>query len=184
MATATIESIGLPGHDVRYRLAVLSPTVSDVVRWAGGWLFDRSLAGCAVTAFVSDLDGDRALRILGVRAAKLSEALTPQLCDVGCDALVVSADLYRDDARVRDGMMATVEAGMTNVIMWASKWPCELEGLGTAVHHRLSIAARAFKAQALIAAGAPPTEVEIREVFRGLDHRVRGAACSHLVTAS
>jgi len=30
---------------VRYRLDVVAADVADVVRFAGGWLFDRAMAG-------------------------------------------------------------------------------------------------------------------------------------------
>lgn len=185
MVTASMEPIGLlnPRAEVRYRFVVLSSNVPDVVRWAGGWLFDRSLAGCQVTAHLDDLHDDRALRILGIAAGDLSDALASQLCDVG-DVLVVSADLYGADAHVRERMLEAMEVGTANVIMWGSRWPAELEGLTSSVHHRLSIAARAFKAQALLAAGTSAHVVEPRKLFRGMDLRTCRAACSHLETAS
>ena len=35
--------------DMRYRLDVVAAGVADVVRFAGGWLFDRAMAGWDVT---------------------------------------------------------------------------------------------------------------------------------------
>ena len=50
---------------MRYRLDVVAADVADVVRFAGGWLFDRAMAGWDVTVLVADHPDERPLRILG-----------------------------------------------------------------------------------------------------------------------
>ena len=105
--------------------------------------------------------------------------MTSEVHTVEPDVLVVAAELYQGDARVRHGVLDTIALGMTNALMWGQAWPIELEGLMSSAQHRLSVAARAFKAQALIAAGCPGA-VEPSETFHGLDLR----ACRTLVTAS
>ena len=50
---------------MRPRLTVLAPSVVEVVRSAGGWLFDRAMAGWDVTVITSDHSDSRPLRILG-----------------------------------------------------------------------------------------------------------------------
>src|ERR1700688_3322744 len=52
-------------HSLRPRLAVLAPSVVEVVRSAGGWLFDRAMAGWNVTVITSDHSDSRPLQILG-----------------------------------------------------------------------------------------------------------------------
>ncbi|WP_343575423.1 hypothetical protein [Mycobacterium sp.] len=50
---------------MRYRLDVVAADVADVVTFAGGWLFDRAMAGWDVTVLVADHVDERPLRILG-----------------------------------------------------------------------------------------------------------------------
>jgi hypothetical protein len=170
-----------PRPDLHYRLVVVASSTADVIRSAGGWLFDRAMAGCHVTALTGSAD-QRALEILGIHAADINDALTSQLCEVE-SALAVSADLYRADERVREAVLDMVDAGLTNLVMWGETRWREFDSLGGCVHHRLSIAARAFKAQALIATGAPASNIANLETFRGIDTRACGAACLLLVAS-
>lgn len=183
MASLAPASLHARSCDVRYRIVVLAPGVVDVVRAAGGWLFDRGWAGCEVTALLADRSDDRPLTILGATTFDLLTALTSEVRSVEPDALVVAAELYRRDARVRQGVLETIASGMTNVLMWGQAWPTELDGLMSAAQHRLSVAARAFKAQALAAAGCPDP-VGPAEDFRGLDLRACRTGTVDLVTAS
>jgi hypothetical protein len=162
---------------------VVASSAAHLVGSAGGWLFDRAMAGCDVTAVLTERTDERALQILGVRTTDFDDATTSQLCD-NESALAVSADLYRTDARVRETVIGMLDAGLTNLVMWGDRWPQEFDGLGGDVHHRLSIAARAFKAQALIATATQPGSIAELETFRGIDIRTCGAACLLLVAAS
>jgi hypothetical protein len=79
-------------------------------------------------------------------------------------AIALRADLYHDDDRVRRLVLAADEAGRAEVRFWGEWWPADFDGRGDPVSHRLSLAARAFKAQALAAAdlrGAPTAETEV-----------------------
>jgi hypothetical protein len=67
--------------------------------------------------------------------------------------------------------------------MWGETRSREFDGLGGCVHHRLSIAARAFKAQALTATGAMTGGLGDLETFRGIDTRTCGGACLLLVAS-
>src|ERR1700740_2011308 len=60
---------------VRYRLDVVAADVADVVKFAGGWLFDRGLAGWDVPVLVADHPDERPLQILGVQIVDLEYAL-------------------------------------------------------------------------------------------------------------
>ena len=66
-----------PEHDMRYRLDVVASSVVDVVRFAGGWLFDRAMAGWDVTVLLTDRrpPRDRPLQILGAQTLDLEHAL-------------------------------------------------------------------------------------------------------------
>src|SRR4051812_15299958 len=75
------------GEVLRYRLDVLGVSAVDVVEAAGGWLYDRAMAGWEVTALlaqgghtrdirdIGDSRDTRPLRILGVRALDLNSEL-------------------------------------------------------------------------------------------------------------
>ncbi|CAN5773304.1 hypothetical protein BH09ACT7_BH09ACT7_38210 [soil metagenome] len=150
---------------MRYRLDIVAPSVIEVVRCAGGWVFDRVMAGWDVTVLVADRCDERPLQILGADTADLETALASGLSGPRPHALAVAADLYGRDSRVRDGVQRALESGQTEVTLWGDNWPAELDRVDS-VEHRLSVAARAFKAQALAAASAPVDRVAFTETFR------------------
>jgi hypothetical protein len=65
------------------------------------------------------------------------------------DALAVSADLLRTDARVRADLLKVLERGLTEVTVWGDSSQADLGRQVDPVEHRLSAAARAFKAHAM-----------------------------------
>jgi hypothetical protein len=151
---------------VRYRLDVVAADVADVVRFAGGWLFDRSMAGWDVTVLVADHPDERPLQILGVRVLDLEYALATVGHRPPPQTLAAAADLFDCDSRVRQGVLQALDQGATEVTLWGQTWPVELDSHVSLVEHRLSAAAQAFKAQAFAAAGlAEPSNGAI-ETFR------------------
>jgi hypothetical protein len=158
---------------MRYRLVVVCDSVADAICAAGGWLFDRGLAGCEATVLVTDHTDDRALRIVGADAIELHTPLASEVLSARPDTLVVTADLLRRDLRVRQGVLEALDEGLTKVMTCGDSWPAEFEALGTQVQHRLSIAARAFKTAALAALGASSDLLGLVEPFRGIDLRAR-----------
>ncbi len=140
--------------------------MAEVVRSAGGWLFDQVMAGWDVTVLTTD-DGDvRPLRILGVRVVDLEPILARRVRGSCLQAVAVRTDLYGDDARVRRMVGEALEAGLTEVRLWGEAWPDELDDTTGPVWHRLSVAARAFKAQAMAAAAIPADPGQDTELFR------------------
>ena len=137
---------------MRYRLDVVASGVPEVVRFAGGWLFDRVMAGWDVTVLIADGADDRPLQILGVDTLDLETALASVDHRPRPQTLAVAADLFERDARVRQGVLQALEHGTTEVTVWGENWPAELGKKTGSVQHWLSAAARAFKAQALAAA--------------------------------
>jgi hypothetical protein len=152
---------------MRYRLDVVAPTVLDAVRFAGGWVYDRVMAGWDVTILVGD-DGDvRPLAILGAEVRDLESVLASWEERPHPQTVAVAADLFDRDARVRQGVLEALEQGATEVTLWGEGLPAELDDSVDSVQHRLSSAARAFKAQALAAANAPDAAVVGNtEIFR------------------
>lgn len=161
------------GH-TREQLLLLCDSVADVVDAAGGWIFDRGLAGCDVTVLLTDETDDRALRILGADALRRG-APGAEMHRTRPDTLMLSTNMFRNDARVRQRILQTVERGFTNVMMWGDSGPAELDCPMTSVEHRLSIAARAFKKEALAAVGAAPKSAGLVETFHSIGSGVQAA---------
>jgi hypothetical protein len=151
---------------MRYRLDVVGPSVAEVVMHAGGWLFDRVMAGWDVTVLVADHPDDRPLQILGAEPLDLETALTSMHNRPHPQTLAVATELFERDARVRQGVLAALERGLTEVTLWGDTCPTELGDSVDPVCHELSAAAQAFKAQALAAAAVERTEVGYTETFR------------------
>lgn len=152
---------------MRYRLDVVAADVADVVRFAGGWLFDRAMAGWDVTVLVADHPDERPLQILGVQILDLEYALTTAGHRPPPQTLAAAADLFDCDSRVRQGVLHALDQGATEVTLWGQTWPVELDSHVGRVEHRLSAAAQAFKGQALAAAGLSAVGSGPIEVFRG-----------------
>ncbi|OBJ08704.1 hypothetical protein A5659_17720 [Mycobacterium sp. 1165196.3] len=154
---------------MRYRLDVVATTAVDVVRFAGGWIFDRSMAGWDVTVLLMDLadhPDDRPLQIIGAQVLDLEEALASVHSRPRPQALAAAADLFGCDARVRQGVLRALDQGAMEVTLWGEDWPSELDDSVGLVQHQLSMAAQTFKAQALAAAAVPHAPVGHVETFR------------------
>jgi hypothetical protein len=151
---------------VRYRLDVVAADVADVVRFAGGWLFDRAMAGWDVTVLLADHPDDRPLQILGAQIVDLEYALATAGERQPPQTLAAAADLFDCDSRVREGVLQALDQGATEVTLWGQTWPAELDDSVGLVHHRLSAAAQAFKAQALAAAAITSRQIDPVETFR------------------
>lgn len=151
---------------LRYRLEVVATSAVDVVHAAGGWLYDRVMAGWEVTVLLPGGDGTRPLQILGARTADLETGLTePRPWGPWGQSLAVSAAALASDDRVRNLMLAALEHRSGEVALWGDEWPWGLNRTISPVQHVLSAAARAFKGQALKAAGIPCGSVESVETL-------------------
>ena len=84
---------------LRYRLDVIAVSALDVVQSAGGWLYDRAMAGWRVTVLLPDGSGARSLRILGVQVLDLEEQLAAMDPGSTSQDLAVSAEAFTADAR-------------------------------------------------------------------------------------
>jgi hypothetical protein len=122
------------------------------------------MAGWDVTVITVDMSDPRPLHILGVRACRLESALTAPVFGSCLQAIAVRTDVYHADERVRRLVRTAAEAGSTEIRLWGELWPADFDGSGDSVSHRLSLAALAFKAQALAVAtrsGEQPTDTEV-----------------------
>lgn len=153
---------------VRYQLTVVASSVVDLVGSAGGWICDKARAGWDVKVVLTDGDDTRPLVILGASpvdaGAELSDVMT--MASRG-GALAVSANALADD-RIRAGVLGIVRRGLTQVTVWGQDWPTEFSRKADPVEHRLSSAARAFKAHALGAATVSTSPVAGTETLYSL----------------
>ena len=145
---------------------------AEVVHVAGGWLCDQVLAGWDVIVVTADAADHRALRILGVRGTDLESALATPVQGPCLQGMAIQAELYASDERVRRMVRTAAEAGQTEIRLWGDGWPADFEVQSGFVSHRLSSAARAFKAQALAAAAADAWSSETEEFRRAAVRRM------------
>lgn len=143
------------GDCLRYRLDVVAANPIDVVHTAGGWLYDRAMAGWEVTVLLPHHCDTRPLRILGVWTAPLDSSV-----DATSHSLAVSAAAFAADDGVRERVRKALDHPLTEVALWGDGWPLGMDRGMTAVQHVLSGAARAFKSQALAAAGMRDLSVD------------------------
>jgi hypothetical protein len=151
------------GTVLRHEMTVVASSVADVVAAAGGWMYDRRMAGWQVNVLLADRTGERALRILGADVLDLDDDLRAISDDPDRAAtLAVAGDLYASDQRIKRLVSAT-DRRRAEVAMWGD--PGFFDEDVSAVTYRLTAAARAFKAQALRAAGLPDDSVSSTEAL-------------------
>jgi hypothetical protein len=149
-----------PLHDTveRYRLAVVTADSTELVRSAGGYLFDRSFAGWDVDVTLPNERQDTTpLKVLGVRineAAAEGFRLDPPVRILLIDPSLVETAGIEWAARRCDAD-----------ILFTDPHPTRIRASVTRETHRLSSAARAFKTQALIVSGSPAAPMESVETF-------------------
>lgn len=107
----------------------------------------------------------RPLEILGVRTAPGDTRPALTVIRTRFTALAVAGSLVASDAGLRDDVAAIVDHGLTEVTLWGETLPAGMAPGLDRVQHRLSAAARAFKAQALAAAGVGDAAVGPMETF-------------------
>ncbi|OBH85512.1 hypothetical protein A5681_17320 [Mycobacterium scrofulaceum] len=141
---------------LRYRLDVIAASALDVVQSAGGWLYDRAMAGWQVTVLLPGGGDARSLRILGVHALDVEEYFAAMGPGATSESLAVSAEAFAADARVRDRVLESLDDRMTEVALWGrapTGWPLRVDRGMARAQYALSAAARRFKGHALAAAG-------------------------------
>lgn len=148
----------------KYQLQVTACDVADVVRSAGGWLFDRAMGGWDVTVVLTSGGDVRPLEILGLNT-RLEEPDHDSSAPRRALALAVSSGVVAADPQVRDGVLRALKRGLIEVTLWGDSWPAGVDSGARPVEHVLSGAACAFKAQALAAFGSSELVAPV-ETFR------------------
>lgn len=140
-----------------YQLDVVTSSVAEAVRYAGGLMFDRSAAGWRVGVVTDDAAHRRALSILGTHTQS-PERHGDELHNPNrvVRSLVVPVDrLTPQDSELEP---------WAELLVWGRHVDSESAGRLRPVLHELSSAARTFKAEALRCAGLD-TRVEPDEEF-------------------
>jgi hypothetical protein len=151
---------------LRKQLAVIAPSLDEVVRYAGGWLFDLVSAGWDGKVLTTDRADPRPLQILGARVCDLETTLAGPPDGWCLHAIMAEAKLYRSDLRIRRMVYRARREDLTELMLWGDDWPEGPDGTTGPVRYRLSMAARAFKAHALAAAAIPAGSSDDIEVFQ------------------
>jgi len=155
------------------RVTAIARDTTEVVRFAGGWLFDKAMAGWDVNVLTLD-DDLRSLRILGVNSHDLASVLESRAALGHClQAIAVPEELYLSDPGVRKIASAALNSAPGELLLWGDGVPADLgrqpgnyphlRRAPRPVQHHLSFAARAFKAQALAAARIPDPGAVVSE---------------------
>jgi hypothetical protein len=144
---------------------VIAPDLAAAVRCAGGWLFDRVMAGWDVSVLSSDDTNPRPLRILGARSLDVDKASRVPPGRPWPQALAVDARLYAANERVQEMVREALRSGTTEVRLWDETAGPTPARPGAPVQYRRSLAARAFKAQAMAAADLPFDALAMTELF-------------------
>ncbi len=163
----SIRSARTDGEYLRYRLDVVAASAADAVQSAGGWLYDRAMAGWEVTVLLPQCCDSRPLRILGVGAMDLESGF--DRAGSATHSLAVSAEVFAADDRIRETVLKALNYRLTEVALWGEGWPLAVNRGMARVQHVLSAAARTFKGHALAAAGiccdtVDPTETMLYDM--------------------
>lgn len=153
------------GQQLRYRLDVIAVDVAALVQAGGGWLYHRVASGWEVNVLVPTQQDPRPLRILGVRQSDLETELCAPGRTAAGHTLAVVADAFVADPRIRERVQQALRRNRTEVVLWGESWPVALNHRLAAVRHVLTPAGRAFKREALAAAGAAVARTDAPEVF-------------------
>jgi len=136
---------------VRSQMEIWTNDPAGAVLWAGGLICDRAMAGWDVVVRLPVPSDGRSLKILGADVRGHEEQYVP--LDLG-SPLVTLSDASSDTDRGREALS----------YLCGPVGPDSLSLADNGFRHRLSVGARAFKAQALRASGLPG-EVASTELF-------------------
>jgi hypothetical protein len=144
---------------------VIGTTAAVVVQSLGGWICDKVWEGCNVRVSVVRHGDARALQILGVK--RLYKYRPDELMQhlPSLDGLAVTAELVDGDAGVAQVLRTILNLNRLRPTVWGQDAPTLLDTDWQPGEYRPSIAAQAFKAHAVMAAGQLPTTTS-SESFR------------------
>lgn len=150
------------GPSAPYQLNIITDNPVEMICDIGGWVCDKALAGWRTTVILHGNPNPhgRVLRIVGIDTV-VSDTSWSTLTPSPSNQMVVAARSYRNEAVLRRVVDDLLGAGLHDVILWGpandgAAWQAPFDPPSTTHEYRLSVAARALKAQSLIAAGLEP----------------------------
>jgi hypothetical protein len=147
----------------RYQLCVAAHDVRELVDLAGGWMCDRVLAGWDVSVALSEPHDLRPLQILGVTTLVTDQRFAA-INDGGTTAsIAVTPGIFENDDHIRGVVLHALDQPAIEVTFWGPSIPSDFQDQLARRQHRLSGAARAFKAHALAAAAIPGATINATE---------------------
>ena len=133
-------------------MVAVAATIEDVVKFAGGLIYDRVATGWDVAVHAQDASGEQSLRVLGASRLKRLSALTATRDgDPGWpDTVVVEAAFYERDPSVRRYVkQVRLNNALAQVVFCGVAVEKAKPGRDGALSYQLSAAANAFKLRAL-----------------------------------
>ncbi|WP_157126503.1 hypothetical protein [Nocardia mikamii] len=121
--------------------------VDEVVDLAGGWLFDRVMAGCDVTVLIAHPHDPVPLRMLGADVVDLA-TVPPSSHGATPRELAVIGDERTFDDAVRRWITRSLDTGDPETTLWGDTHDPDLIRHTEQAQHRASLAALAFKSRA------------------------------------
>lgn len=147
----------------RYQLSVVATDAAELIASAGGWMYDRVRAGWDVSVAVAESTDLRPLQILGVTPLVADQGFDSAVDGLASAAIAIAPEILESKGNVRREVLKALDDGVTEVTLWGATMPRGLCGRVDRMQHRLSSAARAFKAHSLAAAGIPATAISATE---------------------
>lgn len=147
-----------------YHIDVITDSVPEAIRHAGGLMFDYGRAGWQVVVVTDDAAHPRALAILGARTQSPGRHDDRHFKSQREMRTVVSPIGELETNRVPVVMEGSRLEPQAQLVLWGQHVDIELTSALCPVRHDLSQAARTFKAQALHSTGHA-TRVEYCEHF-------------------
>lgn len=147
----------------RYRLCIAASDVDELVASAGGWMYDRIQAGWDVSVTIAEPRDLRPLQILGATTVVTEHGFESLNNRGGTAAIAFASEAFDHNELLRGEVLKALEQAGTEVTIWGATIPNQLEGRIHRLQHRLSLAARAFKAHAVAAAPIPDADISATE---------------------
>lgn len=170
LSAASFDAPGLPSSLIAegpLRVDVIAVDAADVVRSAGGWLFNRSRHGWAVNVFLVEHYHGQALQILGAKVLPLQYLSELPTSREGPHLFAAAADVIGLGNGACTGVAKVLTRARGRVVVWGSPLPTKLDRGLENLQHRLTPAGLAFKAHAMRAVEAEDTVPGPSEQFRG-----------------
>ncbi|WP_019926718.1 hypothetical protein [Nocardia sp. BMG111209] len=154
-------------HALRYRLLVMTPTAAQAVCEAGGWLFDRVMAGWDVTVLTAAAadPGAMPIRILGADVVRLADFVRIHRSAPAPQGIAVIGDVCGSSAPAGRMVAERLDAGDCEITVIGGG-DARLDHLSDTIDYRPSAAAQAFKRYALAQSTQPREAPLDREQLR------------------